>query len=457
MALHDFLNSVPYPLTAVLIRLAPSLSVVRYGAEVFSWSTSWYDSFLAIAAWWGICLFLDTTVRYLLPIAIVSGWFVAKTNATNERNTLPPITENALQTAIADLTAIQTYVPSLKDLIRPIPSRSVLLRVCALLYIPYLALTHYVPLRVLVGVMGTVALSWCSPWAAVIRTSINRSAWCRWGAYNAYSFLTGQPLPSRSQPVEVLADTKPNEPANMLRFLFTIYENQRWWMGLDFSAALLPSERPSWSTQSQQPVAPPNLFTLPEDSVVYLHDRQGRRVKRTGTWKWEEPEWTVVVKREDGVSSRVERPLPTTKEETTSTGLLMKKMKEMNTSSAGSSTGKGENNDGETVDDGEDEGEDEDLVTDPDGWVYGDNKWEKKSNKGGMGKYTRYRRWTRIAMVFEHVEVIEDGETGIERARSDIVSKPEGTRRTSGSSNEDLSPLRQRLKSALAKGSAGSG
>ncbi|KAG7090840.1 hypothetical protein E1B28_009922 [Marasmius oreades] len=245
------------------------------------------------------------------------------------------------------------------------------------------------------------------------------------------------------------------EQENNLRFLFTIYENQRWWMGLDFSAALLPSERPSWSTQSQQPVAPPNLFTLPEDSVVYLHDQQGRRVKRTANWRWEEPEWTVVVRREDGVLSRVERPLPSTKEETTSTGLLMKKMKEMNSnnSSTTASSGKGDNNDGEAVDDGEDEGEDEDLVTDPDGWIYGDNKWEKKSSKGGMGKYTRYRRWTRIAMVVEHVDVVVDGETGIERARSDMVSKPEESR--GATTSEGMSPLRQRLKSALAKGSGG--
>ena len=30
--------------------------------------------------------------------------------------------------------------------------------------------------------------------------------------------------------------------------------------------------------------------------------------------------------------------------------------------------------------------EDEEPLTDPDGWVYADNKWEGASNKGGMGK-----------------------------------------------------------------------
>ena len=30
--------------------------------------------------------------------------------------------------------------------------------------------------------------------------------------------------------------------------------------------------------------------------------------------------------------------------------------------------------------------EDEEPLTDPDGWVYADNKWEGGSSKGGMGK-----------------------------------------------------------------------
>ena len=55
------------------------------------------------------------------------------------------------------------------------------------------------------------------------------------------------------------------------------------------------------------------------------------------------------------------------------------------------------------------------LPTDADGWIYGDNKWEAASAKGGMGKYTRYRRWTRIAVLEETVEVVGPGELGIVR------------------------------------------
>jgi hypothetical protein len=49
-------------------------------------------------------------------------------------------------------------------------------------------------------------------------------------------------------------------------------------------------------------------------------------------------------------------------------------------------------------------------LTDPDGWVYADNKWEMPSPKGGLGKYTRYRVWTRCAVLVEDIEELEDEE-----------------------------------------------
>lgn len=154
-------------------------------------------------------------------------------------------------------------------------------------------------------------------------------------------------------------------------------------MGLDFSPALLPGERPSWCSVSLQPVSPPNAFVLPEPTSVYLRDSNGKRVKRTATWKWEEPEWRVLVRKEDGVVSRVEKPVPAPKEENSS--LLMKaagKMKDVN-SLQSPANGEGDRPSSEKD---EDESEDEDIPTDVDGWVYGDNKWEARSSKGGMGK-----------------------------------------------------------------------
>ena len=180
-------------------------------------------------------------------------------------------------------------------------------------------------------------------------------------------------------------------PVQSLRFLFTIYENQRWWMGLDWTAALLPSERPSWCSRSQLPIPPPNAFTLPENTTIYLQDANGNRTRRTAVWKWEEPEWRVLVRKEGSSIglTRVERPLSTVKDETPNTSRFLKAASGKG-SLVGSEIPKNIASDENYVPPDSEETADEDLLTDPDGWVYGDNKWENQSNRGVMGKVSIY-------------------------------------------------------------------
>ncbi|KAN0116364.1 hypothetical protein V8E52_005983 [Russula decolorans] len=77
-----------------------------------------------------------------------------------------------------------------------------------------------------------------------------------------------------------------------------VYENQRWWMGLDWTAALLPGDRPSWCSASQA------AFALPAPTTAFLpvNGPPDACEQRTATWAWAEPEWRVVVRR-DGDSS----------------------------------------------------------------------------------------------------------------------------------------------------------
>jgi len=224
-------------------------------------------------------------------------------------------------------------------------------------------------------------------------------------------------------------------------------------MGLDWTAALLPGERPSWCSASQQPISPPNAFNLPESTVVYLPDGKGGRLKRTATWKWEEPEWRVLIHKEGSTVSRVERPLP--KEDSPNSSRLLKAAGRLREGSSHSSDSKqNPTADDNTAEDLKDN-PDEEPFTDADGWVYGDNKWEGPSSKGGMGKYTRYRRWTRVAVVFEMVETVSAGDTGIHREEPPspplddqlpaAPAQPEATL----IGNPPDSALRQRLKSAL--------
>ncbi|ETW80460.1 hypothetical protein HETIRDRAFT_33336 [Heterobasidion irregulare TC 32-1] len=473
--LLEFVNIVPSPLTTLLVGLGPSASGARRIIEVISWKSSWEESWLAIAAWWSVCLFANFVLRYLSPVVILG---IITLTRWKSRPSSPPVapllSEANLQLTISDFSTIFTLLPVVPNL--PSTSSVILLRVCAFSYPPYLILTYFVRLRIILGVVGTVLLSWRAPWMCLLRANLWQSAWIRWSLYRVWSYISGLPLPARPLVLEIASQSS-GSPVNTVRFLFTLYENHRWWMGLDWTAALLPGERPSWCSASQQPVSPPSAFTLPSPTIVYLPDGKGGRVKRVAMWGWEESEWKVVVRKEGEGSTRVERPLPLPKEETivtSSGGRLFKaagKMMEASSSvSAASSTGastapaKGSHEHME-VENG-DQLDMDSVDTDGDGWVYGDNKWEGRSGKGGMGKYTRYRRWTRIAVLTELVEPVGPGELGIVREDGDLVPyKPpaaaipkEHTVSTDDkppsnspepASHDESRGLRQRLKAAV--------
>lgn len=260
-------------------------------------------------------------------------------------------------------------------------------------------------MRVICALAGTISLTWRAPWAMVIRAAVWRSAWFRWSIYRSWSFLVGEPVPVKVMSFQPAANS--STPVQSLRFLFTIYENQRWWMALDWTAALLPGERPSWCSASQHPLLPPNAFSLPENTTVYIRDETGARVKRTATWKWEEPEWKVLVRKEgQGGVNRVERPLPNVDPSGNGTGssgskLLKAAGRIRDASNGGSSTSTDNKNTSaasETVDQSMEssqdlDSEDDNILTDADGWVYGDNKWENQSNRGGISK-VRLRSFT---------------------------------------------------------------
>ncbi|KZV69701.1 hypothetical protein PENSPDRAFT_753111 [Peniophora sp. CONT] len=466
--LFQFVHTVPAPLTSALVGLSPCLTAVRHGLQVLSWKAGWEEIY----------------GKYLLPVLLLVGIALAK----NRARRIPaehPLTEIALQSAVSDLNAVQSLLPSLPSLpTTPLPN---LLRASAIIYVPYIILTYLVPLRVLLGLAGTLLLTHRATWAIYLRRTLWKSAWIRWTTYRIWSSLSGLPFPDTLPPAPIHAESISGEPIARLRFLFTIYENQRWWMGLDFTAALLPNERPSWCGPAPglAPLPPPSAFTLPDPSASFISDGRGGRLRRTAVWTWEEPEWKVLMRREgETVSGREVRTVPTQREDG-SAAQRLRKLMDAGAASVGTSNASGSPSTA-TVDLKPEDEEKvdvpvEDEVTDGDGWVYGDNKWENRSAKGGMGKYTRYRRWTRIAVLQEIVEPVEPGPLGVLReddpAAMDEPEKldhapartpsPEATRRkpvsaSPQSSLRSVSPdeqrtgrLRARLQAAI-KGQAGS-
>lgn len=291
---------------------------------------------------------------------------------------------------------------------------------------PYLLLTFFVPLRILLAVAGTVLFTWRARWASLLRRGLWRSAHVRWAVYRGWAIISGQaPSPNlatlrTATPASVASAESPAEPpAHAVRFLFTVNENQRWWVGLDWTAALLPGERPSWCSASLQPMQPPAAFALPAPTTVYMRNADGTRAKRTARWRWAEPEWRVVVHKEGEPAARVERPLPKEEPLSTTASGAARMLRAAGKMREGSISGSPErpkdkdreNDEGEYHVGGEDEDEEEELFTDPDGWVYADNKWEGASAKGGMGKvclsYIRYMLADRTTIAVHALQTVD--------------------------------------------------
>ncbi|KAF9047296.1 integral peroxisomal membrane peroxin-domain-containing protein [Panaeolus papilionaceus] len=452
-----------------LIKLNNLFSTFSTFLKLASWHKS-TNSFITLILIWFICLI---SKPLLLPVIIISLLVYPRSTIT-ANHTLQ--TEHSVEAVVSDIATIQTLLPALPP---PLPLSFVqILRVLAFSYVPYFIITLFVSFRVVLAIVLTVLFTWRAPWAIVLRAAVWQSAWVRWCAYNLWSKITGIPLPPKAVYTAKFTTTPVDDdsaPVQSLRFLFTIYENQRWWMGLDWTAALLPGERPSWCSASQSPMNPPNAFSLPADTVVYLPDPNGTdKIKRTATWRWEEPEWKVLVHKDRGALNRVDKPLPVLEKEENAptTSRLIKAAGRLRESSLGSSD-KANANATARVEEHVPEDSNmvlEDPLTDVDGWVYGDNKWEAQSHKGGMGKYTRFRRWTRIAVVFETVERVaaNDGDrspplTNLTKSPTPESSKTQPKGEDSGQipapasdnvpiiSNPPESPLRQRLRETLNK------
>ncbi|KAI5123988.1 hypothetical protein M0805_006399 [Coniferiporia weirii] len=412
--LITFLNNVPPQLTVLLVELGPYIARIRWIAEAASWKMSYGNSWLLLGAWWALCLLSEFSLRFLLP-PIAAVLYAYLSRSSESPKVRQAVTEQTLQSIVIDLSVIESLLFSLPAL--PPSSWRTLARVFSILYIPFLILTWFMRLKLLIGVLGTILLTWRAQWATTARAVLWRSAWFRWGLSRLWAMLSGQ-LP---EPIALTSSSafQSGESSHSVRFLILVYESQRWWVGLDWTAALLPGERPSWCSASLEPLSPPSAFALPEPTCVFVGDGKGGLVKRTASWTWEESEWKVVVKKDAG-TRRIEKELPVLKEDTSMhanrIGRTKQKIHEV-----GEKLKKpfeGDNGDADALDaalpgtivagtsndvDVNDSDQDEHF-TDNDGWVYGDNKWKATSSSGGLGKYTRFRKWSRIALLTEVVE-----------------------------------------------------
>lgn len=151
---------------------------------------------------------------------------------------------------------------------------------------------HIITTKRIILVFGTVVLSWHSRPARISRTILWRSLTVRlicktitgleFGTPNNAPKLPPRPVQGRAASMAALAAKRNGESEEGIRFTFTLFENQRRWLGIGWTSSMLAYERTAWSDEHLNPTLDTQHFVLP--------DVDGGMAR----WRWaEDSEWRV--------------------------------------------------------------------------------------------------------------------------------------------------------------------
>lgn len=335
------LIATPPQITRALAYSHPFLLPLNKLAGLLTWTTDdpW-ESFLLLAGFWAVVLYGDVVMRWAGPVVVVMGLILgmysrrysplsstgwtgekqkkghkkADSEATNTKHqkTLDEIVHtlkiftsrcNVLLDPMLELTDfLSTQRTATSATTRPALT-TLLLRI--LLVTPLWIVLTLRPIQIIttkrvVIVVGTLFLTWHSRPTRVSRTILWRSALVR----RFCSILTG--LQFEHVPVLVGAEGKTRTPSKMpsayqegaqlaasaaakrrpdapgVKFTFILYENQRRWLGLGWTASLFAYERAAWTDEHLNPAPSKESFELPDVE------------EGTARWRWVEgSKWLV--------------------------------------------------------------------------------------------------------------------------------------------------------------------
>lgn len=386
------LLATPPQVTRALAYSHPFIAPLNRLAGLLSWTTGdpW-ESFLVVAAFWFTTLYGSYIIRWAGPVLLVTfiilGMYLRRYSPlSSTRWTRQNQKEKGHTRDPSDVAPVKHH-KSLDEILATLQTFTTR---CNILLDPFLQLTDFLstqqtatsattqpalttllmrimiasplwwalalptdPFRILTTqriclVFGTIILSWHSRPARISRTILWRSRTIR----KTCTILTGlqfgppsanpPPLPPRltpSQSAIALANKRNGDEG--IRFTFTLFENQRRWLGIGWTSSMLAYERANWTDEHLNESPSPQHFQLPQV--------EGGMAK-----------WTWV----DGGEWHVEKGT---------------KPKDAAAAAAGKSKDKVEE-------------------ADEDAWVYYDNKWrDGKRGQDGWGRYTRRRKWIRDA------------------------------------------------------------
>ncbi len=279
----DLLVGTPVPILHLIARLSPFIRLFTALIRLLTWShPSVLAPWLLLFVWWGICLGGDYVARYGLNalgiLILATGWLRRTGQRSNGAKGKVPVEilsrtpdkldPTKLLQVIEDSRDLEAAIDQLMTSLEPLLSiitwrdpESAREAVSYLLtsYPAVLILTYLIPMKFTFLTFGTLLLLYNAPWFAILRRALWNSLVIRFLIRFTFSLLAGGRGLKRQfrrgkagvrlfgGKTFVQAATKEGEEhGSDIHFLFTVFENQRWWIGLDWTQALLPNERPSW-------------------------------------------------------------------------------------------------------------------------------------------------------------------------------------------------------------------
>lgn len=297
----DLLLSTPPPVLKLLTLTAPLLHSGAILIKLITWQhENGFASLLVLLGWWAVCLLGRVVALYganLVLVLYIAVQYVAFRRAKSapqrprSTTTLTPATYSTLledaQFVAAHLAALRAHVvvPVQTHLSFTPFSAGKSPRAFSTAYIAlssypfYLALTWFLGFKYILLAAGSIVILWEAPFFKALRVLLWRSAAIRWACRITLAILSGgrgltkefqrretglgvagllkskkkdhkieeKPVQRKSSArVGELVDSKDEDDGGDVQLQLTVFENQRWWVGLDWTHALLPGERASW-------------------------------------------------------------------------------------------------------------------------------------------------------------------------------------------------------------------
>ncbi|KAG0268761.1 peroxisome- protein [Actinomortierella ambigua] len=276
-----------------------------------------------------------------------------------------------------------------------------LLALAVVSYVPWLVLTYFVRLRWILAVAGSVVLCWRAPWFRIVTACAQKldmvvlpvlalipfAPWqqlvvqqqrLRGEEYHAsYAVMTRRTKKTFSVKdiiARAVGQRKKKDGGNgsapgldstdytpptvyktstgydieedhaTMYYKFVLYENQRWWLGLEWTPMMLPNDRAPWTDDHLEPTPSKSAFQLPPPHIVHeaVAGQPDKVLRKSQEWRWLDTHWHLKRHSDD----------------------------------------------------------------DRDGWEYANNHWQKWSYKNRKGAYTRRRAWERTAQLIDTREVV---------------------------------------------------